>query len=204
MIGAVSQFAQIGPILLFLMKCKCVSCFSGSWARKLRKKAVSDRAIIYGLFAVGLVAGCCMAIFWDVTVEIFGERRSVAFFTCVFCLALLDCTCTIAFLTYIGNFKGNYITGLYIGEGISSLLPSLFALVQGTGDDSYECNNNSTISLNSTLIVSNKLLKQPKFSISVYFWLLFGTLFISFVAFLLLEFWPSFQKEKLNKQKKSS
>lgn len=205
MIGAVSQFAQIGPILLFLLKCKCVSCFNSVWAKKLKKYSIPDRAIIYGLFLVGLLAGCCMALFWDKTMFLFGQTRSVAFFSCVFCLAILDCTCTIAFLTYIGNFKGNYITGLYIGEGISSLLPSLFALMQGIGDGLHglqaNCQKNSTLVDNNIISFS---VKQPRFSISVYFWLLLGTLVVSFFAFLMLEFWPSFQKEKLNRIKKLS
>ena len=201
MIGAVSQFAQIGPILLFLMKCKCISCFKGNFANKLRQKVVPDRVIIYALFVSGLSAGSMVAIFWDKTFYLFGAERSVAFFTCVFFLAILDCTCTIVFLTYIGNFKGNYITGLYIGEGISSLLPSFFALLQGTGDQEVKCVTNFTLSLNSSFNLSNAHYKEPRFSVSAYFWLLFSTLVVSFIAFLFLDFWPSFQKEKIDHQK---
>jgi riboflavin transporter 2 len=117
-------------------------------------------------------------------------------------LAILDCTCTIVFLTYIGSFRGNYTTALYIGEGISSLLPSFFALLQGVGDEEEHDCNNKTLIINTTTLRStnlNVLKKQPRFSISVYFWLLLGTLIVSFVGFLLLEFLPSFQKEKMNK-----
>ena len=202
MIGAVSQLAQAGPILLFFMKCKCISCFKGSWSRKLQRYEVPDRIIIYGLFTIGLAAGASIALFWDKTFVVFGQMRSLAFFSCVFCLAILDCTCTIVFLTYVGNFKGNYITGLYIGEGISSLLPSLFALLQGTGEEPVVCHSNSTHHSNdpSSNIESMVVdLKQPRFGVSVYFWLLFSTLVVSFLAFLLLEFWPSFQREKIDR-----
>ncbi len=131
LIGAVSQLAQLGPIMLFLVKCKCLSCFQGNLASRIRKHQVSDRVVIYGLFLIGLIAGANLALFWDTTTVINGQLRSVAFFVCVFCLAILDCTCTIVFLTYVGMFRGNYTTGLYIGEGVSSMLPSVFALLQG-------------------------------------------------------------------------
>ena len=138
---------------------------------------------------------------------LFGQTRSVAFFTCVFCLAILDCTCTIVFLTYIGDFKGNYITALYIGEGISSLLPSFFALLQGTGDYgekkvNLNCMNSSNFSshVNSTHIGDHEI-EHPRFSVSVYFWLLFGTLLISFLAFLALDLWPGFKNDKINYKK---
>ena len=208
LIGFISQIAQLGPILYFLMKCKCLTCVSGDkrpWIHAIKRKQVSDRLIIYGLFAIGLTASVVLSLYWSVTYEqIFGiniqtqdgKPRSLVFFACVFCLAILDCTCTIVFLTYIGSFNGKhstYITGLYIGEGVSSLLPSLFALAQGTGgEESCE-----SLSYNSTSSLASSDVKQPpRFSVSVYFWLLFSTLFVSFVGFLLLEFWPGFRKEK--------
>lgn len=206
MIGAVSQFAQIGPILLFFLKCKCISCFDSRRraSKFLLKHQVSDRVIIYFLYLVGLVAGAFLALIWDKTWIIAGQPRSVPFFFCVFCLAILDCTCTIVFLTYIGNFRGNYITALYIGEGISSLLPSLFALAQGMGEDVKNCDNsNSTSFLNSTQsVVDLSQAKQPRFGVSAYFWLLFSTLVVSFIAFLFLEFWPTFKKERINHKRK--
>lgn len=212
MIGAVSQLAQVGPILLLLMKCKCVSCCSNSFSRCLRKGAVSDRAIVYGLLIIGMIAGTCLASFWDKTMVIFGQTRSYVFFICVFFLAILDCTCTIAFLTYIGVFRGDYVTALYIGEGISSLLPSLFALLQGTGDSSHECFNSTTNSTltniawsNSTIELNlNESKKKPRFSISTYFWLLLSTLIVSFLAFLVLEFYPGFRKERISNKHTSS
>jgi riboflavin transporter 2 len=206
MIGAVSQLAQLGPVLLFFAKCKCVACFSSSkLAKSLRRHSISDRFIIYTLFAIGLSAGSMLALFWDRTLFIMGQHRSVAFFSCVFCLAILDCTCTIVFLTYVGDFRGNYITALYIGEGISSLLPSFFALLQGTGDDNssdsmeVNCINGTKKENNGTHEFPNM---SPRFSVSAYFWLLFGTLVISFVAFVSLDLWPGFKKEKIGNHKK--
>lgn len=209
LIGAVSQLAQIGPILLYFAKCKCLACLPASKTRSsLYKRAISDRFIVYTLFIIGLSAGSLLALYWDRTMYVFGEYRSVAFFACVFCLAILDCTCTIVFLTYIGDFKGNYITGLYIGEGISSLLPSFFALLQGTGDydtsSSHKCINSTTTSLYQNRsappppVDNNVVVNPPRFSVSAYFWLLFSTLLVSFLAFLALDLWPGFKQEKIS------
>ncbi|CAF0866119.1 unnamed protein product [Brachionus calyciflorus] len=194
-IGAVSQFAQIGPILYFLMKCKCLSCIKQKWAKDAKKFSVPDRYIIYALFFVGLLSSFFLAFTWDKTLFLFGKERSVYFFVCIFFLALLDCTCTIVFLTYIGKFKGNYITGLYIGEGISSLLPSVFALMQGIGEDwQSECTNSTLIENHHVELSVN----EPRFSVFVYFLLLFLTIVVSFMAFLSLEFLSCLRKEKLN------
>jgi hypothetical protein len=159
----------------------------------------------------GSIAGIMLALFWNVTVYIFNAQRSVAFFTSVFALAILDCTCTIVFLTYIGKFRGNYITGLYIGEGISSLLPSIFALFQGIGDDN-ECPNNNTLNytfsndqlVNLTIPIINVQLKEPRFSVSVYFWLLFSILMVSFIAFLILDIWPGFNEYRVESKSQKS
>jgi hypothetical protein len=201
MIGAVSQFAQIGPILLFFLKCKCLSCYKrdNNLIGRIKSREVSDRTIIYGLFFIGLIAGANLALFWDRTLIINGQEKSIAFFICVFCLAILDCTCTIVFLTYIGGFRGNYTTALYIGEGISSMLPSVFALLQGVEEDDEslpkDCSTNQTILSNSTGL--NEI-DGPRFGVSTYFWLLFSTLIVSFIGFLMLECWPSFKKQKIS------
>lgn len=208
MIGAVSQFAQIGPILLFFLKCKCLSCCKrdDNLIGRIKSREVSDRTIIYGLFFIGLIAGANLALFWDRTFIIYGQEKSIAFFVCVFYLAILDCTCTIVFLTYIGGFRGNYTTALYIGEGISSMLPSVFALLQGVEEDDHslakDCtSNNQTIIVNNnnnTIFTSSSQIQGPRFGVSTYFWLLFSTLVVSFIGFLMLECWPSFKKQKIS------
>lgn len=211
MIGAVAQFGQIGPIMLYVMKCQMFSCCPGRFLT-IRKKRVPDRYIIYGLFLIGLVSLAVIALFWDKTVWISGKHRSLPFFFGVFFLAILDCSCTIVFLTYIGKFKENYVTALYIGEGISSLIPSLFALAQGTGGEE-KCTNNATSSITSknyTIFVDQTFFKNettstrdsinPNFSVSVYFWLLFVTLFISLASFTALDKVPYFTKHKISKK----
>ncbi len=198
MIGAVAQFGQIGPVLLYILKCQMFSCCPGRF-ENIRAKRLSDRIIIYGLFVIGLVSIAAIALFWDRTVLVFNKPRSIPFFVGVFFLAILDCTCTIVFLTYIGKFRQNYVTALYIGEGISSLLPSLFALAQGTGDET-KCPAETNVTYSPELLPKNSSFNvanvdvTPNFSVSVYFWLLFLTLFVSFAAFATMDLIPYFKR----------
>ena len=199
-IGAVAQFGQIGPIILYFIKCQMFSCCPGRFL-VIKKKRVSDRIIIYTLFAIGIVAMAATALFWDKTSWIFEKKRSMPFLTCVFFLAILDCTCTIVFLTYIGKFKQNYVTALYIGEGISSLLPGILALAQGIGEEN-DCHkeiNSSYINSTQPLLISNSI--QPNFSVSFYFWILFIIILISFAAFVALDKLPTFRNHKIKRNK---
>jgi hypothetical protein len=43
-IGAVAQFGQIGPIILYFLKCQMFSCCPGRFLT-IRQKRVSDRSI---------------------------------------------------------------------------------------------------------------------------------------------------------------
>ena len=75
--------------------------------------------------------------------------------------------------------------------------------MQGTGDQdtAADCSsqNSSLTSTGANLTAAMPAeLKKPRFSISVYFWLLCSTLVVSFVSFLILDLWPSFRKEKLD------
>lgn len=91
---------------------------------------------------------------------------------------------TVTFLPYIGSyFSKEYIIPNYIGESLSSLIPGLLAIIQGTNKDDH-CNLfNNSIS-NYTLTTR----KGPKYSVSVYFILMFSLLCISIIAFTVLNF----------------
>ena len=198
-IGAVAQLGQIGPILLYFMKCEMFSCCPTRFLN-IKQKKVPDKIIIYALFTIGLASMAALAFYWDITIFFFGKIRSIPLLTGVFFLAILDCTCTIVFLTYIGKFKQNYVTALYIGEGISSLLPGLFALAQGIGEDN-NCNNQTLNSTHTNTTHYNPTELQPNFSVSTYFWILFATLLVSFSAFIALDRIPYFKTHRIIRNK---
>jgi riboflavin transporter 2 len=102
---------------------------------------------------VGVAASVLMPIFWDETAHLFGTNRSVALLALTLFLSLVDCTSSVLFLPYVGNiitsmhfgpkfmifnyaglFKSIYLPSYLLGEGLSALLPSLVATIQGVGE----------------------------------------------------------------------
>jgi hypothetical protein len=97
---------------------------------------------------------------------------------------------TLTFLPYIGeNFSKEYIIPNYIGESLSSLIPGILAMIQGTRTESCSnITNHRMLSLNNTNQISGS---QPRFSVSVYFILMFLLLCISIFSFAMLNFLKS-------------
>lgn len=89
--------------------------------------------VIYIIISLGSVSCLLLAFLWGVTSPIAGSEHSTALFVLQFCLALVDCTSSVAFLPFMSAFKPQYMTAYFIGEGFSGLIPSLVALVQGAG-----------------------------------------------------------------------
>ncbi|XP_026012608.1 riboflavin transporter 2 isoform X2 [Astatotilapia calliptera] len=107
------------------------------------------------------------------------------------------------FLPFMMRLKSQYLTTYYIGEGVSGLLPSLVALIQGAGI--VHCIN-STQSVNYTLNIPNGSVTsnlqaqyQPaNFSTEVFFFFLSAMMLVCLGAFLLLNYHPSVAREQPN------
>lgn len=84
------------------------------------------------------------------------------------------------------QFQSSYMTSFYIGEGMSGLLPTIVAFIQGAGE--YTCvnvTNNSTGNISSSIQpVSVPLL----FPVQDFFITLFAMLVMSMVAFSILKY----------------
>ncbi|ESP01858.1 hypothetical protein LOTGIDRAFT_172322 [Lottia gigantea] len=195
------QIANIGPLIFTIS--------NYIWPQKVR-----EIPVIYVIILVGAIACLLLAFFWDTVIDIGGAAHSVALLILQFFLALVDCTTSVAFYTYMALLKPQYMTALFIGESLSGLLPSLVALGQGAGQ--IYCVNQTTwtnVTLNSgvnetfdTIIQYTSIQKyhQPKFSIEIFFFFLFGMLLLSCLAFTLLNFLPYCKKEFLSETDKKS
>jgi len=130
-------------------------------------------------------------IFLISKILVFHENRSIYLYIFNFSLSLLDGMSTITFLPYIGGyFSKEYIIPNYIGESLSSLIPGLLAIIQGTSSDEEECSPLKSVTNFNTSIQTNILRRKhgPKYSVSVYFLLMFSLLLISISAFTFLNF----------------
>lgn len=165
------QVANIGPLLYTLIQ---------------KVFPIKDSFIIYFLLAIGISAGFCMAFFYSITAEIFGNERSVAIFINVFFFALVGCTSSVLFMPYFGRFRDIYLITYLIGEGLSGFLPAVLALIQGVGGNQQCIETEDGI---------QRFTPPPRFGTQTFF-LVISSLFVaSFVAFSLLDQLKSVRKE---------
>ncbi|XP_067651931.1 riboflavin transporter 2-like [Haliotis asinina] len=188
------QLANIGPLIYTLSKLK--------WSHKL-----NEVPVIYLIIGIGGISCLLLAFFWDKTSYVAGAMHSTALLILNFFLALVDCTSSVVFLPYMAHFKPEYIPAFFIGEGFSGLLPGLVALGQGAGQTTcvnQTVSQNVTIngtSINETSFVIIPQYQTPKFSIEVFFFLLFGMLVACGAAFTMLHYCEFAKLEQLKATK---
>ncbi|CAL1540659.1 unnamed protein product [Lymnaea stagnalis] len=197
-----------------------VAPFAYTIASSIWPHKMMEVPVIYVIISLGALSCLLLAFLWRMTSEIAGTEHSTALLALQFCLALVDCTSSVAFLPFMSVFKPQYMTAYFIGEGFSGLIPSIVALIQGAGD--MECvrvpmSQNETSFLNSTLTLqvdsSNSTLphnisttqpsdfvsfpryQEPKFGVQTFFLLLMTLLIGSLVSFILLNYWSYCRRE---------
>ncbi len=105
-----------------------------------------------------------------------------------------DGVSSVTFLPYIGeNFAKPYIISNYIGESLSSLIPSVLALAQGLGQNPG-CHSIKDPATNATLMVPKHIV--PNYSVKIYFILMFLILCLCMLAFTWLHFSKTAIKER--------
>ncbi|KAL4238725.1 hypothetical protein ACF0H5_003432 [Mactra antiquata] len=170
-LAIITQIANIGPLMYALVN-KCAP------------KYFNEKHGVYLIVTVG-AAACLLLVFcWNDTSYIGGVKRSTGLMLSVLLLSLVDCTSSVVFLPYMSLFKPQYISALYIGEGLSGLVPSLVALGQGVGKT--DCINTT---VNSTHQIVEKYL-PPRFPVEDFFYFLFSIMLICGISFTLLNYLP--------------
>lgn len=129
------QIANVGPFLYTVVKYSFQRC---GW---VSKQIHLERVTVSLIVAIGTAACVLLAIFWDRTASLRGSTHSVALIILSFFVALVDCTSSVVFIPFMKHFPEEYISALYIGEGLSGVLPSAVALSQGFANKSITCLN---------------------------------------------------------------
>ena len=189
----VIQLANIGP-LLYLLLSKYV-IYRG-------RTVVSEVPAIYFIIVVGCVSSFVLAFTWKHTSQINGEFYSTWLISLSFLLATVDCTSSVTFLPFMAYFPQKYMVVFYVGAGLSGLLPSIVALIQGIGEQSYTCDtvikvknisstvtsvgSNEVSSINVTEIVPSYSHRDPLFSVKIFFFFITAMLIVSLFAFVFL------------------
>ncbi|XP_058802096.1 solute carrier family 52, riboflavin transporter, member 3-A-like [Phymastichus coffea] len=170
------QAANIAPIIYSLFRKS--SCKSNEFCCIL--SSLGFASVVMGL----------LAFFYDKTSNISGQDHSIVLILLTFFTATVSCTSSVLFMPYLRNFKECYLFSYFIGEGLSGVMPSVIALIQGINETSI-CNN-STNSLQVTVA------SLARFSPQDYFLFLFSCLILSTIAFALLENLSFIKTEKMS------
>jgi len=170
-LALITNFGNIAPFILVLIKCLS------------RKHTLNPVPINYIVILIGMLSCFLLVFFWQHTSIIDNQKYSVTLLILAFFLSLLDCTSSVSFADYIQKFRKEFTSALFLGESLTSIVPSLLAIAQGNGQ--VRC----IPSINGTNI-TEAVYETARFSVSIYFLCLFLILTISFMSFVLLQ-WTS-------------
>lgn len=176
------QVANIGPLVYVL-------------AHRAAPRIVHEVPVVYVIISVGAIASILLVLFWDHTSDILGSEHSTALLVLTAFLSLVDCTSSVVYLPYMKRLQPQYMSALYIGEGMSGLVPGVVGLTQGVGGNP-RCVNashlvyNSSTHTNMTDYHVYPVYPVPRFTVEIFFALLFAILCVSGVAFSLVNYLP--------------
>lgn len=170
-IGLITNMGNIAPLALTLLRCA------------FRKRFINLIPFNYFLIFIGMLSCLLLVFFWSNTTFILNQDRSVSLLVLAFFLSLLDCTSTVTFSDYMTRFRTKFTGALFLGESLTTILPSLLAIAQGNGQ--VECVSSIQNNTESNTSITT-LYKTARFSVSIYFLCIFFLLTTSLVAFLLL------------------
>ena len=179
-LALITNLGNIAPLILVLWKCY------------YRKKSLDLVPINYVIILIGMSACFLLIIFWRQTSVVRNQHYSISLLILALFLSLLDCTSSISFADYVQKYSRQFTSALFLGESLTSIVPSLLAAAQGNGHLDCVPSPNGTQAIYQT----------ARFSVSVYFFCLFTILTISFVSFIILQ-WTSVAKNARSKTTKS-
>ncbi|GMT10283.1 hypothetical protein PFISCL1PPCAC_1580 [Pristionchus fissidentatus] len=159
-LAMVVQIACIGPLIYGVLHKCCCSLSSGS--------------LIVAALLMAVVCQSGLAVFWSFT----AGGYSVLLYAFMFGLALVNATSNVLFMPFMAQFHPSLLHAYFVGMGLSSLVPSMLSLSQGTSN--FEC-----VSVNGTM---QPAFQPPRFSVSIYLWLIAGWTTLATAAFLVLQY----------------
>ncbi|CAF2774851.1 unnamed protein product [Rotaria sp. Silwood2] len=167
-LALVTNLGNIAPASIVLIQCL------------YKKYKFNPIPINYIIIIIGMFSCFLLVFFWQYTTIIKNQKHSTALLILAFFLSLLDCTSSVSFADYIQRFRKEFTSALFLGESLTSIIPSILAIAQGNGQ--LYC----IPSINGTN-TPKAVYKTARFSVSIYFLCLFFLLTISLISFVLLQ-----------------
>ena len=197
-LAIIIQLGNIGPLVYTI-------------GNKYAPNIFQESLVTHVIITVGAIACALLGFLWKETSVTAGAEHSTALFGLVFLLSLVSCTSSVTFLPFMGKFKSQYIVIYFVGQGVSGLLPSLVALIQGVGSSSIKCRKTSSQTSYNANYTSNstnpihQLVRHkdtPLFSADAFFFFLLVIMLLCEIAFLLLNYLPKAKMQQLVPKKK--
>ncbi|CAF0836294.1 unnamed protein product [Didymodactylos carnosus] len=170
-LALVISLGNIFPLIIILLRW---------WLRN----RFTEIPVMYIIIVVGIIACTGIGFGWKIRMFVFGAERSICLIIAVFLLAALDCSSSLVFIDYMKRFHPSYLTAMFFGESLTAILPTFLALLQGVGGEII-CRRN-----NSLTDQFEPFYSEPRFSVSIMFYLLSSIIACSLIAFLILR-WTS-------------
>lgn len=117
-LGLASNFANVGPLIILLIKL----LFGKSQSYEVPSICV--------IFLVGIIFPSVLSFTWSNQVIIFGQARSMYLLVIGFFLALVNCTSSVTYLPFVNRFDKKWLNIYFAGESLSSLVPAMLGLAQ--------------------------------------------------------------------------
>uniref|UniRef100_A0A1I7YAJ3 Riboflavin transporter n=1 Tax=Steinernema glaseri TaxID=37863 RepID=A0A1I7YAJ3_9BILA len=179
-LAAVVQLACIGPLFYSIV-------------HKCSNYTIPTAPTIQILLVFCTAITAALAFLWPVTVDVLGTPHSLALLVIMFCMALVNATSNVLFMPYMSMYHPSYLTAYFVGMGLSSLVPSLVSLVQGTGR--YDC-----VQQNTTGVLVPEYYPS-RFDVTTFNLVMFGWMSLATVSFALLHWTPLGGPKELKKNK---
>lgn len=171
----------LASYLALIVQSGNVALFTYVLYQKYSPKKANDGHLIYFVYVIGCVAAIGMAFLYQVTHEFAGKEHSVYLMFFAFLFSIVGCISSVLFMPYMGRFRDIYMVTYITGQNLNGFLSSIMTLIQGTGGPTVCVATNSTDGPSFL-----KYTPEPYFLPRTFFLLVFGIIFISAVAFVLL------------------
>lgn len=183
------QFAPEGwnlPSYISLLV-QCANIAPLLWYFSHKRFTRSQSPLICSFLIVGTVSLFGLAFTYRIQHLVLGTMHSVYFFVFTFSISLVGCVSSVLFLPFMNRLPELYLVPYFIGEGLSGLVPSVIALLQGVGREA-KCQNVTTAQGVQLLRVA----EEPHFS-STWFLVIIGCfMLLSTLSFVYLNYISDF------------
>ena len=176
------QLANVGPLAY-------------SIGNHFAPRSISEKPVVLLIVLIGSVSCALLAFFWNKTSFVGGVEHSTALLVLSFCLAIVDCTSSVVFLTFMGLFPSSYMSALFVGETMSGMLPSFVALGQGVAKGSSASCNKTSQNITNTSSSHHNADTGLKFGPEPFFFFLFSMMIACGLAFMGLNYLPFAKKQ---------